>query len=147
MPSAPRIFEKAYNGILAHGMAVPGLQRKIFALAMSGFDAWALAREQGRSYSGWRYLLAKKLVLPKLSQALSQRFGGRMRLFVSGGAPLAPRIAYFFEALGFTILEGYGLTETAALACINRPGQNRIGTVGPAYPGRRSGSPRTARSG
>jgi long-chain acyl-CoA synthetase len=135
MPSVPRIFEKAYNGVMAQGMAAPGLKGKLFALAMKGFDAWVAAREQGKAHTSLGYLVAKKLVFPKLAQALSARFGGRMRLFVSGGAPLAPRIAYFFEALGFTVLEGYGLTETAAGPCVNRPGQNRIGTVGPPVPG------------
>ena len=60
------------------------------------------------------FKLGEKLVFPKLSATLSARFGGRMRLFVSGGAPLSPKIAWFFTLLGFTILEGYGLTETSA---------------------------------
>jgi long-chain acyl-CoA synthetase len=135
VPSVPRIFEKAYNGVMAQGMAAPGHKGKLFAIAMKGFDAWVAAREQGRTHSSLGYLVAKKLVFPKLAQALSARFGGRVRLFISGGAPLAPRIAWFFEALGFTILEGYGLTETSAGPCVNRPGQNRIGTVGPPVPG------------
>jgi long-chain acyl-CoA synthetase len=80
-------------------------------------------------------LVGRRLVFPKLSRALSERFGGRMRLFVSGGAPLSTKINYFFELLGFTILEGYGLTETSAGTFVNRPGRNRIGTVGPPVPG------------
>jgi long-chain acyl-CoA synthetase len=58
-----------------------------------------------------------------------------MRFFVSGGAPLAPKIAWFFDLLGFTILEGYGLSESSAASFVNRPGANRIGTVGPPVPG------------
>jgi long-chain acyl-CoA synthetase len=135
MPSVPRVFEKAYNGVMAQGMATPGLKGRLFAMAKKGFEDWVAAREQGRTHSSLGYLVARKLVFPKLAQALSQRFGGRMRLFISGGAPLAPRIAYFFEQLGFTVLEGYGLTETSAATCVNRPGRNRIGTVGPPVPG------------
>jgi len=58
-----------------------------------------------------------------------------MRLFVSGGAPLSPRIAWFFHMIGFEILEGYGLTESAAGTFVNRPGKAKIGTVGPPVPG------------
>jgi long-chain acyl-CoA synthetase len=135
MPAVPRVFEKAYNGVMAQGMARPGIEGMLFAMAKKGFEDWVAAREQGRTHSSLGWLLARKVVFPKLAQALSQRFGGRMRLFVSGGAPLTPRIAYFFEQLGFTVLEGYGLTETSAATCVSRPGKNRIGTVGPPVPG------------
>jgi long-chain acyl-CoA synthetase len=135
MPSVPRIFEKAYNGVIAQGMAAPGLKGRLFALAMKGFEDWVEAKEQRRTHASFGWLVARKLVFPKLAQALSARFGGRMRLFVSGGAPLSPKIAWFFEQLGFAVLEGYGLTETSATICVNRPGQNRIGTVGPPLPG------------
>jgi len=135
MPAVPRIFEKAYNTVVSKGLATPGLKGKLFALSMESFEHYATAREQGKSYGSFGLLVGKKLVFPKLSHALSERFGGRMRLFVSGGAPLSPKIAHFFDLLGFTILEGYGLTETSAGTFVNRPGKNRIGTVGPAVPG------------
>jgi long-chain acyl-CoA synthetase len=135
MPAVPRIFEKAYNTVVSKGFASPGLKGKLFRLAMESFDAYAAAREQGKSYSSFGLLVGKKLVFPKLTHALNERFGGRMRFFVSGGAPLAPKIAWFFDTLGFTILEGYGLSESAAGTFVNRPGQNRIGTVGPPVPG------------
>jgi long-chain acyl-CoA synthetase len=135
MPAVPRIFEKAYNTVVAKGYATPGLKGKLFRLAMESFDAYAAAREQGRDHTSFGLLLGRKLVFPKLTAALRERFGGRMRFFVSGGAPLSPRIAWFFDALGFTILEGYGLSESSAASFVNRPGQNRIGTVGPPVPG------------
>jgi long-chain acyl-CoA synthetase len=135
MASVPRIFEKAYNAVVAQGMAAPGLKRRIFQLAMDGFEQYAAAKEQGRTHTSFGFLLGKKLVFPKLSAALKQKFGGRMRLFISGGAPLSPKIAWFFDLLGFTVLEGYGLTETSAGTSVNRPGRNRIGTVGPPWPG------------
>jgi long-chain acyl-CoA synthetase len=135
MPSVPRVFEKAYNGVMAQGLAAPGLAGKLFALAKKGFEDWVTAREQGREHGSLGWLVARKLVFPKVARALAQRFGGRMRLFISGGAPLTPRIAYFFEQLGFAVLEGYGLTETSAGTCVNRPGRNRVGTVGPPVPG------------
>ena len=135
MPSVPRIFEKAYNAVLSKGLATPGLKGRLFALAMESFDAWAAAQEEGKPYQSLGLLLGRKLVFPKLAAALSERFGGRVRLFVSGGAPLSTKINRFFDALEFTILEGWGLTETAAGTCVNRPGANRIGTVGPPVPG------------
>ncbi|BDG01566.1 AMP-dependent synthetase/ligase [Anaeromyxobacter oryzae] len=135
MPAVPRIFEKAYNTVVTKGLATPGLKGKLFHLSMESFEQYATAKEQGKEYASFGMLIGKKLVFPKLSHALAERFGGRMRLFVSGGAPLSPKIAWFFQVLGFTILEGYGLTETSAGTFVNRPGQNRIGTVGPPVPG------------
>jgi long-chain acyl-CoA synthetase len=135
MPSVPRIFEKAYNTVVSKGLATPGLKGKLFQLAMESFDQYAIAAEQGKNYSSFGFTIGKKLVFPKLTHALNERFGGRMRLFVSGGAPLSPKIAHFFDVLGFTILEGYGLTESSAGTFVNRPGKNRIGTVGPPVPG------------
>ncbi len=135
MPAVPRIFEKAYNTVVSRGLSTPGLKGKLFAVAMESFDRYAIAKEQGKEYGSIGLLVGKKLVFPKLTAALKERFGGRMRIFVSGGAPLAPKIAHFFDVLGFTILEGYGLTETSAGTFVNRPGKNRVGTVGPPVPG------------
>ncbi len=135
MPSVPRIFEKAYNAVVAKGLQTPGLKGKLFAMAMRGFDDWADGKIAGRERSSLAFTIGKKLVFPKLAQALSERFGGRMRGFVSGGAPLSPKIGWFFHLLGFTVLEGWGLTETSAGTCVNRYGANKIGTVGPPFPG------------
>jgi len=135
MPSVPRIFEKAYNAVVSKGLATPGLKGKLFKMALEGLDRWVEAREQGKEAGGIGLFLGKKLVFPKLAAALKERFGGRMRRFVSGGAPLSPKINWFFHHCGLEILEGYGLTESSAGTFVNRPGENRIGTVGPPVPG------------
>jgi long-chain acyl-CoA synthetase len=80
---------------------------------------------------GFEAGLADKLVFSKIKAT----FGGRLRFFVSGGAPLAREIAEFFHQAGILVLEGYGLTETTAATHVNRPERYRFGTVGPAIPG------------
>jgi long-chain acyl-CoA synthetase len=135
MPSVPRIFEKAYNAVISKGLATPGLKGKLFKAAVDGFDAWVASLDQGKERVSLGLLIGRKLVFPKLAETLKARFGGRMRFFVSGGAPLSPKIARFFDAVGMEILEGYGLTESSAGTFVNRPGKNRIGTVGPPVPG------------
>src|SRR5512136_1097994 len=104
-------------------------------MAINGFEAWVEGKLKGMEVKTVGFRLGEKVVFPKLAAALAERFGGRMRLFVSGGAPLSPKVNWFFTLLGFTILEGWGLTETSAGTCVNRIGANKIGTVGPAFPG------------
>ena len=135
LSAVPRVYEKAFNSVIAGGMAGTGLSGALFKMAMREFDLYAKARERGEAYSSFAFSLAKKLVFPKVRDKLSTRFGGRMKQFVSGGAPLARKIAYFFDLLGFQMLEGYGLTETIACTSINLPGATRLGTVGRAFPG------------
>ena len=135
LSAVPRVFEKAYNNVVAGGMANTGLQGKLFRLALREFEAYANARDKGEKYSSLGFTVAKKLVFPKIKAKLSSRFGGRISKFVSGGAPLARKIAYFFELLGFEVMEGYGLTETMALTSINLPGAIKVGTVGRPFPG------------
>jgi long-chain acyl-CoA synthetase len=135
LSAVPRVFEKAFNNVVAGGMANTGLQGKLFRMALREFEAYAAARDKGEKYSSLGFTIAKKLVFPKIHAKLSGRFGGRISKFVSGGAPLARKIAYFFELLGFDVMEGYGLTETMALTSINLPGAIKVGTVGRAFPG------------
>ncbi len=135
LPSVPRIFEKVYETVVSNGSSEPGLKGRLFRWAMRLFDTYVEARLQGREYSSLSFTLAKRLVFSKVRVKLDAKLGGRVHLFVSGGAPLSRKIAYFFDLLGFMVLEGYGLTETSAAATINRPGKVKIGTVGPPIPG------------
>ncbi|WP_414654245.1 AMP-dependent synthetase/ligase, partial [Hyalangium sp.] len=135
LPAVPRVFEKVYNNVVANGSAAPGLKGKLFRWAFRLFDEYVEAKMQGREYSSLGFSLAQALVFKKVRATLDERLGGKMRLFVSGGAPLSKKIAYFFELLGFKVLEGYGLTETSAPCTCNRPEKIKIGTVGLALPG------------
>jgi long-chain acyl-CoA synthetase len=131
----PRVFEKVYNNVLANGSAAPGAKGKLFRWSFRLFNEYAEAKNEGREYSSLGFSLAKRLVFSKVAATLNEKLGGRMRLFVSGGAPLSRKIALFFDLLGFKVLEGYGLTETSAATTVNRPDKIKIGTVGPAVPG------------
>jgi len=135
LSAVPRVYEKAFNSVVAGGMANPGLQGALFRTAMREFELYARAKADGQSYNSLSFTVAKKLVFPKVKDKLRKRFGGRITKFVSGGAPLAKKIAYFFDLLAFYILEGYGLTESTAVTSVNLPGQNKLGTVGRPFPG------------
>ncbi len=126
--AVPRVYEKVYAGVLeqAHRSAVAW---RLFNWAVTIGREWADARLAGRSIDGWlsvRYAVAHRLVFARLRS----RLGGRLRFFVSGGAPLAQDINRFFYAAGLTILEGYGLTETSPVIAVNAPEHIRLGTVG-----------------
>jgi long-chain acyl-CoA synthetase len=127
--SVPRLYEKMYARVLENALAGGGLKRRIFFWARAVAERYMDERVKGRTPSGlltFQYRLAHKLVFTKLQQ----RTGGRLRFFVSGGAPLAAEINTFFNAAGLTILEGYGLTETSPVISVNTPEAQRVGTVG-----------------
>ena len=126
MCAAPRIFEKLYNGIISRTRAEGGAKWKIFQWAFRvGKENYAL-QQQGKKGGGFKVNLADRLVFSKIRD----RLGGRIRVLVSGAAPLSKEIAEFFHVAGLTIYEGYGLTETSAGAYINVPDAFRFGTVG-----------------
>ncbi|MES2504850.1 MAG: long-chain fatty acid--CoA ligase [Myxococcota bacterium] len=125
MAAVPRIYEKVYARILAKARSGGTVKKWI--------SNWALGLQQHPR--GIRWEVAKRLIFSKIGKGLNETFGGELRFFISGGAPLNPEIAHFFDHAGVTILEGYGLTETTAATCVNLPGQNRIGTVGKPLPG------------
>jgi len=129
MVSVPRLYEKMYARVLETGTSGSVVKRSIFRWATSVGDRWADVMLEGRRPArtlALRYRVAERLVYGKLRE----RTGGRLRYFVSGGAPLAADIGKFFFAAGLTILEGYGLTETSPIVSANRPGAIRLGTVG-----------------
>ncbi len=134
MGAAPRIFEKAYGRITMMMAAEGGLKEKLFLWSVSVGRDVAAMRARGEEPAGMlakKLALADKLVLHKVRQ----RFGGRIRFFISGSAALNKDIATWFDSIGLTILEGYGLTETSAASFVNRPSTNTIGSVGWALPG------------
>jgi long-chain acyl-CoA synthetase len=135
MASVPRIFEKVHAKVVGDVKSAEGFSGWIGRWALrKGDEAMRIEQEGGRPGGiGWWF--ARKLVWNKIGLKLGERFGGRLRFFISGGAPLGRDIAYFFKYAGVTICEGYGLTETAAGACVNRPERVKIGTVGPVLPG------------
>ena len=133
MGAAPRIFEKAYGRIVGMTEAEGGAKLKIFKWAEKvGLERSRLVRA-GKPVPkalDIKFKVADKLVFSKVRD----RFGGRVRFFISGAAALSTDIAEWFHAAGVLILEGYGLTETSAGAFVNHPDNFKLGSVGLAFP-------------
>ncbi|HEX8455718.1 MAG TPA: long-chain fatty acid--CoA ligase [Pyrinomonadaceae bacterium] len=134
MTAVPRLFEKVYHRIVKKGTSGEGWRRKLFT--------WAL--ETGKRYAA--LVDRREAVMPpllELQQSIAGRLvfskwregvGGRLRFFVSGGAPLSPVLSYAFLAAGIPILQGYGMTETC-ITSANRPEDNKVGSIGLPFPG------------
>jgi long-chain acyl-CoA synthetase len=134
MGAAPRIFEKAHARIVMMQEAEGGAKEKIFKRAFAVGMKVDELKLQGKSVPlplKVQHALFDKLVFSKVRE----RFGGRVRFFISGSAALNPDIGKWFHAAGILILEGYGMTENAAGATVNHPYEYKMGTVGPALPG------------
>ena len=126
LTTVPRLLEKIYDKIIAKGRKLKGVQRSIFFWAV---DLGLNYDLEGKSWFYKKQLaLANKLVFSKWREAL----GGNMRVVVSGGAALQPRLARVYTAGQIKILEGYGLTETSPVIAVNtfEPGGRKFGTVG-----------------
>jgi long-chain acyl-CoA synthetase len=133
LPSVPRVFEKIYTGVNSAFEEARGPKRALIAWALRVGRQVSALRQDGGPVApalALQHRLADRLVYAKVKQ----RLGGRLRIAISGGAPLAKEIAEFFHALDILILEGYGLTECTTAATVNRPTRFRFGTVGPALP-------------
>ena len=134
MISVPRLFDKIYNKVMDTILAGSGLKKGIFFWALGvgkKVSARKLAHQPIPRWLAVRNALAHRLVFRKILE----KTGGRVKFFVSGGAPLAKDIAEFFHALGLIILEGYGLTETSPVLACNTFEKLRFGTVGEPVPG------------
>jgi long-chain acyl-CoA synthetase len=133
-PSVPRIFEKIYTAATSGMEKQGGLKKKIFDWAIKVGGKMREAERSGRRPSfllARQYAFADKQVLSKIRNL----FGGRLRLAVSGAAPINPDILRFFDAAGVLVLEGWGMTETSTAATISSPEDFKIGTIGKPFPG------------
>ncbi|HVD43485.1 MAG TPA: long-chain fatty acid--CoA ligase [Gaiellaceae bacterium] len=133
-PSVPRVYEKVHTAVTAKFDEATGAKRRLIAWALQVGGRVSKLREAGSSVPA-RLALQHRLADVLVYSKVKSRLGGKLRIGVSGGAPLAKEIIEFFAALDILILEGYGLTECTTGAAINRPTRYRFGSVGPALPG------------
>ena len=134
MASVPRLYEKIYARVLEKVRSSSALRRRLFHWGKEVGERWVDLRLNGLPVPAG--LAAQRWVADHLVFAkLRARTGGRIRFFISGGAPLSADIARFFHAAGVPILEGYGLTETSPVMAVNTFQHLRLGTVGRPIPG------------
>ncbi len=134
MVSVPRLYEKIYGKILLGVSSGSFIKQKIFWWAVKVGKKCSKKLAAGKKIGpilNMQRKNANKLVYSKIRLQV----GGRLRFFISGGAPLPKEIGEFFNAIGVVILEGYGLTETSPVISVNTFEKNKIGTVGPPIPG------------
>ena len=133
-PSVPRIYEKIHGAVVAAFDEATGVKRRLVDWALDVGERVSALREDQRPVPrglATQHRLANRLVYAKVKE----RLGGRLRIALSGGAPLAPDLLRFFHSLDILILEGYGLTECTTAAASNQTTRFRFGTVGQALPG------------
>jgi long-chain acyl-CoA synthetase len=133
-PSVPRIFEKIYTAANSGMEKEGGLKKAVFHWAIGVGAKMREAERSGRKPGfllSRQYAFADKRVLSKIRNL----FGGKLRLAVSGAAPINPEILRFFDAAGVLVLEGWGMTETSTAATISSPDDFKVGTIGKPFPG------------
>ena len=133
MTAVPRLFEKVYHKIVKKGFAEKGWKRKVFVRSLDVGQRYAEAKDKRKLVGpalGLQQKMANRLVFSKWREGV----GGRLRYFVSGGAPLSPALSYAFLAAGIPILQGYGATESCIVSA-NRPDNNQVGSVGIPFDG------------
>jgi long-chain acyl-CoA synthetase len=134
LPSVPRIFEKVHAAATARVHESGGVKLKLFEWAFGVGRAVSAREQRGRRPGrllGAQHAVADALVLSRV-RAL---FGGRLKLAITGAAPIDGEILEFFYAAGVPVLEGYGMTETAAVVTLNTLAEHKLGTVGRPLPG------------
>ena len=134
MCGVPRMFEKIYSGIFDRVNSGPAMQKKLFHWAVVTGSAVVSKRAAKKTISPWlklNYALADALIFVKIRKL----FGGRMKLFASGGAYLQEEIDIFFRAIGIPIMHGYGLTEATCTVTLNTRDDFKPGTLGRPLPG------------
>ena len=134
LAAVPRVFEKVYNKVIAGAKAGGGIKYELFKRAIRVGEQVSQLRQKGLEPAGFlkfKHSIYDRLVLSKVRE----RFGGNIKFFISGSAPLSAEIANFFHATGMLIVEGYGLTESSAASFVNLPSDFKFGTVGKPIPG------------
>jgi long-chain acyl-CoA synthetase len=133
MTAVPRLFEKVYHRIVKKGMSAGGMKSKIFERSLAIGQRYAELKDKKHRIPlslKTKHAVADRLVFTKWRDGI----GGRLRYFVSGGAPLSPTLSYSFLGAGINILQGYGMTETC-IVCANRPEDNCVGSIGKPFAG------------
>ena len=132
--AVPRFYEKFHEKIMESVRQAPAIKRRIFSWALAVGRRWAQKKLEGSPLPFWlafEHRIADRLVFSQLRH----RLGGRLRFFISGGAPLSKELAEFFYSANVLIIEGYGLTETSPVITANRVDRFQFGTVGLPLPG------------
>jgi long-chain acyl-CoA synthetase len=133
LPSVPRVYEKVHTAVQTSFAEATGIKRRLIGWSLRVGRRVSELKQAGRPVAAGlaaQHRVADKLVYSKVKSKL----GGRLRLPISGGAPLAKEIAEFFHAIDILICEGYGQTECTTASNVNTPNRFRFGTVGPAIP-------------